>query len=398
MNAVSGALAALFGPSRQAARAHARAYGPDLLRAAAILLVMAWHMPGPARPEPLAAIRPFGWLGVDIFFVLSGYLIGAQLLKGIAAGNGVEFGRFWTSRAFRILPAFLVVLALYFLLPGFSDGKAIQPLWRFLTFTMNFGLDYRVTGAFTSAWSLCVEEHFYWLLPPLVLVLARFRGAGPALALGAAVILGGMALRWGIWSGPAADPATRPADFLRLIYYPTWTRLDGLAMGVLLAAARVLRPAAVARFAPPWLTGPLGLLAAVGTVVLCIRHADGVSLDLAGAVVVYPLACLASTLLLCALLDIEPALRRLPLAPVTFVATLAYSLYLVHKPVQHMLRERLGDGVLHGWTGLGLYLAADFAAALLLWWLIERPFLRLRERVLRRPVPAVAEADMKQAA
>jgi len=396
MNTVSGAIAALLGPSRPAA--HGRAYGPDLLRAAAILLVMAWHMPGPARPETLAAIRPFGWLGVDVFFVLSGYLIGAQLLKGIAAGNGVAFKRFWISRAFRILPAFLVVLALYFALPGFSDGKAIQPLWRFLTFTMNFGLDYRVTGAFTSAWSLCVEEHFYWLLPPLVLVLARARGAGPAMALGAAVILGGMALRWGIWHGPAADPATRPADFLRLIYYPTWTRLDGLAMGVLLAAARIFRPAAVARFAPPWLTGPLGLLAAAGTVALCIRHADGVSLDLTGAVVVYPLACLATTLLLCALLDLEPALQRLPLAPVTLVATLAYSLYLVHKPVQHMLRERLGDGALHGWTGLGLYLAADFAAALLLWLLVERPFLRLRERVLRRPAPTIAEEEMRRAA
>ncbi|KSB90924.1 hypothetical protein AS593_05030, partial [Caulobacter vibrioides] len=345
-----------------------------------------------ARPEPLATIRPFGWLGVDVFFVLSGYLIGAQLLKGIAAGAGVDFKRFWTSRAFRILPAFLVVLALYFLLPGFSDGKAIQPLWRFLTFTMNFGLDYRVAGAFSSAWSLCVEEHFYWLLPPLVLVLARARGAGAAVAVGVAVILGGMALRWGIWHGPAADPATRPADFLRLVYYPTWTRLDGLAMGVLLAAARIFRPALVERLAPPWLTGPLGLLAAAATVVLCARG-DGVMLDLTGAVVVYPLACLATTLLLCALLDLEPALQRLPLAPFTVVATLAYSLYLVHKPVQHMLRERLGDGILHGWTGLGLYLAADFAAALLLWWLIERPFLRLRERVLRRPLPAPVEEE-----
>ena len=394
MNAVSRALAALFAPSRDQ---HRRAYGPDLLRAAAILLVMAWHMPKPARPEPLLTVQPFGWLGVDVFFVLSGYLIGAQLLKGIAAGAGVDFKRFWTSRAFRILPAFLVVLALYFLLPGFSDGKAIQPLWRFLTFTMNVGLDYRVTGAFTSAWSLCVEEHFYWILPPLVLLLARFRGWGPSVAVGAALILGGMALRWGIWHGPAADPSTRPADFLRLIYYPTRTRLDGLALGVLLAAARIFRPAQVARWLPPTITGPLGLAAAVATVILCLRTADGVALDLTGAVFLYPLACLATTLLLCALLDLEPALQRLPLQPVTAVATLAYSLYLVHKPVQHMLREALGDTVLRGWTGLGAYLAADVAAAVLLWLLIERPFLRLRERVLRRPVPAPVE-EMKQAA
>ncbi|MFT4254294.1 MAG: acyltransferase [Caulobacter sp.] len=394
MNAVTGALAALLAPSRDP---HCRAYGPDLLRAAAILLVMAWHMPKPARPEPLLAVQPYGWLGVDLFFVLSGYLIGAQLLKGIAAGNGVDFARFWAGRAFRILPAFLVILTLYFALPGFSDGEALQPLWRFLTFTMNLGLDYRVTGAFTSAWSLCVEEHFYWVLPPLVLLLARFRGAGPAVAVAAAVLLGGMALRWAIWHGPAADPSTRPADFLRLIYYPTWTRLDGLALGVLLAAARVFRPALVARFAPPWLTGSLGLAAAVATVILCRLTADGVALNLTGAVFLYPLACLAATLLLCALLDLEPALQRRPLQPVTAVATLAYSLYLVHKPVQHMLREALGDAVLHGWTGLCAYLAADLAAAILLWLLIERPFLRLRDRVLRKPVPAAME-EMRRAA
>ncbi|WP_343699805.1 acyltransferase [Caulobacter sp.] len=389
MIAVSRAFAALRAPPRDA---HRRAYGPDLLRAAAILLVMAWHMPKPARPEPLLSVQPFGWLGVDVFFVLSGYLIGAQLFKRVAAGSGVDFKRFWTNRAFRILPAYLVVLSLYFLLPGFSDGKTIQPLWRFLTFTMNFELDYRVTGAFTSAWSLCVEEHFYWILPPLVLALSRFKGWGPAVAVGATVILGGMALRWGIWHGPAADPSTRPADFLRLIYYPTWTRLDGLAMGVLLAAARTVFPAQVARLAPPWLTGPLGLLAAAGTVMLCLEHADGVALDLAGAVVLYPLACLASTLLLCALLDLEPALQRLPLQPFTAVATLAYSLYLVHKPVQHMLRDALGDGVLHGWTGVGVYLIGDLVAATILWLLVEHPFLHLRDRVLRKPAHASAES------
>lgn len=345
-----------------------------------------WHLPGPVRVGFIGEIRSLGWIGVDIFFVLSGYLIGTQLLRTVAAGRPIDLRRFWTSRAFRILPAFLAVLALYFLLPGFSDGEGLKPLWRFLTFTMNLDLDYRVTGAFTSAWSLCVEEHFYWALPLLVLALRRTKGVAPALLLTAAVVLGGMALRWGLWRGPAMNPETPGADFLRLIYYPTWCRLDGLALGVLLAAARVFRPELRRRWLSPKLTGPLGVAAWVGVILLCAPF-KGVVLDLTGAVVVYPLAAVGTALLLSMLLDIEPSLRRLPLAPVTAIATLAYSLYLTHKPVQHMLRARLGDELLRGWSGLALYLLADVGAAVLLWLLLEQPGLKLRDRLLARPKP-----------
>ena len=380
-------LAARFASSPSREPGHPRAYGPDLLRAVAILLVMAWHLPRPARVGVLADIQSFGWIGVDIFFVLSGYLIGAQLLKTVAAGRSIELPRFWASRALRILPAFLVVLALYYLLPGFSDGAVLKPLWRFLTFTMNLDLDYRVTGAFTSAWSLCVEEHFYWVLPLLVIAVRRSKSAAPALLLlTAAVLLGGMALRWALWRGPAMNPETPPADFLRLIYYPTWCRLDGLALGVLLAAARVFRPALCRRWLSPKVTGPLGVAAWVCVILLCAR-VDGVVLDLTGAVVVYPLAAIGTALLLSMLLDVESALRRLPLAPVTAIATLAYSLYLVHKPMQHLLRAHLGDRALSGWSGLGLYLLADVGAAVLLWLAIERPGLKLRDRLLARPRP-----------
>lgn len=358
-----------------------------MLRALAIIMVMTWHLPKPVRMGWIADVRDFGWLGVDVFFVLSGYLIGAQMLKSVAAGRPLDLGRFWANRAFRILPAFLVVLALYLLLPGFTDGEGLQPLWRFLTFTMNFGLDYRVSGAFTSAWSLCVEEHFYWLLPLIVLGLRRARSARPVLALAAAILLGGMALRWQLWRGPAADPATQGADFLRLIYYPTWCRLDGLMLGVLLAAARVFRPETCRRWTPPLLTRLLGLAAWIGVIVLC-APAGGVVLDLAGAVIVYPLAALGSVLLLSLLLDVEPGLARLPLQPVTAIATLAYSLYLTHKPVQHLLRQHLGDATLSGWSGLGVYLLADITAAALLWLLVERTGLRLRDRLLRPKLSA----------
>jgi peptidoglycan/LPS O-acetylase OafA/YrhL len=108
-----------------------------------------------------------GWTGVDLFFVLSGYLIANQIFAGLARGATLSPGSFYARRALRTLPVFWLVLALYFLFPAVMGGNTPPPLWRFLTFTQNIGL--RPGTAFSHAWSLCIEEQFYLILP---LVLA----------------------------------------------------------------------------------------------------------------------------------------------------------------------------------------------------------------------------------
>jgi peptidoglycan/LPS O-acetylase OafA/YrhL len=105
---------------------------------------------------------------------------------------------------------------------------------------------------------------------------------------------------------------------------------------------------------------------------------------------------LACALMLSALLDLEPWLARQRPRGLAQLAALAYSLYLVHKPVYCAMWTWLGAEVLHGWTGLLLYVLPCFAAAIVLHLLVERPFLRLRDRVMARPVEA--EAPVRLAA
>jgi peptidoglycan/LPS O-acetylase OafA/YrhL len=146
----------------------ARSNGLDTLRAIAILLVFLNHEAFRSQSSPLLVVQAVGWVGVDLFFVMSGYLIANQVLAGVNRGEDLSLVAFYARRAFRTWPAYWVVLACYFLFPSWMGGNTPAPLWRFLTFNQNFDLP---TGtAFSHAWSLCIEEQFYLVLPLAVLV------------------------------------------------------------------------------------------------------------------------------------------------------------------------------------------------------------------------------------
>lgn len=232
-----------------------RIAGLDLLRAVAILSVVCTHswIAGGMGPG-FGWIEEYGWMGVDLFFVLSGYLIGRQLLMRLKHEGRIDVKAFYRQRAYRILPAYLIVVALYFCFPVLREKPPIQPLWQFLTFTMNLFVDQTVLHAFSSAWSLCVEEHFYLVFPLAVAVIAP-RANGRRLAV---VVLGivllGLAWRGFAW-WQSALPATATGSawdmdgkrYMELIYYPTYARLDGLLFGVVLAILCVHRPLLWAR-------------------------------------------------------------------------------------------------------------------------------------------------------
>src|SRR5207245_2058045 len=113
--------------------------GLDLLRALAIIVVVIYHAALFGFKLP-GRVDRFGWIGVDLFFVLSGYLIGGQLLAPLARGRPIDLPRFFTRRALRILPAYLIILAVYAFLPSWREYPDMSPLWNFFVSVQNIGL------------------------------------------------------------------------------------------------------------------------------------------------------------------------------------------------------------------------------------------------------------------
>jgi peptidoglycan/LPS O-acetylase OafA/YrhL len=355
--------------------------GLDLLRALAIVVVAIYHAGIMGFPLP-GRVDRWGWIGVDLFFVLSGYLIGGQLLAPVARGQPINLKRFFARRALRIMPAYFAVLAIYFLLPSWREYPEMsQPLWKFLLSIQNVGL--HGGTAFSHAWSLAIEDQFYLALPFILLSTNRWPRA--AIALPCAIFFGEIMLRTFLAiENPAEDVGVSFREFQTWIYYPTWTRLDPLVFGVVLAAIEKFRPQWWRRLANIaiwlWLPG-------VVLIVYALWLGEGEYLSVAAATWQFPLIAVGfAVLLVCAQSDRLP-LRRIRIPGAAFVASIAYSAYLVQKLVIHAVAEfyRAHD-VDFTWASalIGVELCV-YLAATILFLAIERPFLELRHRLAPRP-------------
>jgi peptidoglycan/LPS O-acetylase OafA/YrhL len=206
-----------------------RLIGLDILRAVAILLVLGAHQP----PPTVEAAGPFlsalagtwgqgGWIGVDLFFVLSGFLVSGLLFQEYQRTGTVELRRFLIRRAFKIWPPFYVVL--------FASLLIFDPAitWRLIATETLFLQNY-IPAVTMATWSLAVEEHFYLSLAALVWWLLRryrfqpFRWIPP---IWLAVAVACLAMRIAIRDQPYTDMTH---------IFPTHLRIDGLLFGVLLS-------------------------------------------------------------------------------------------------------------------------------------------------------------------
>lgn len=371
----------------------ARLFGLDTLRMLAIAVVMLYHLTIFGElPLRILPVTYFGWMGVDLFFVLSGFLIGQQALKPYLAGQRLSITQFYKRRAYRILPAYLAVLALYFFVPGWREAPQLAPLWKFLTFTMNLGFSFD-RRAFSHAWSLCVEEHFYLVLPLLVTLLMRRPSARKTGAVLASVVLLGIFLR-------AFLMARYPDEVWTRIYFPSYTRLDGLLTGVGLAIIRAFRPqwwqALMQRGHALLLTG----IVCTGCVVWMFRNQDlgnDTGSAMWGVILGFPLLSLGLGLITASSVSNNGLLARIKVPGAETVATLAFGLYLTHKAVGHMVMLHFPKITLsQGPESWLLYAVTCFSAAWLLHVTVERPFLRLRDRAERHKTTSALEDELRE--
>jgi len=352
--------------------------GLDLLRALAIIVVVIYHAALFGFKLP-GRVDRFGWIGVDLFFVLSGYLIGGQLIAPLARDQSIKLGRFFARRAFRILPAYLVILAVYIFLPSWREYPDMSPWWKFLVSVQNIGL--HGGTAFSHAWSLAVEDQFYLLLPLILLFVNRWPRAG--VIVPCAIFLGGLLLRAFLaWQNPG-EGGVSFHGFQLWIYYPTWTRLDPLVFGVALAATE--------RFRPSWwkqlMDWALWLwLPGLVLIVYALYLGEGDYLTVAASIWQFPLIAFGmAALLVCA---VSPRLpfRRVAIPGAAFVASIAYSAYLIQKLVMHFVAQfcTAHNIVLASAPALVLVEICVYAAATALFFAVERPFLQLRHRLAPR--------------
>lgn len=361
----------------------ARLNGLDHLRATAITFVFFFHYFIISKGEPawLPGVAKFGWTGVDLFFVLSGFLISAQLFAQVKAGQPLSYRDFFLKRVFRIIPAYLVTVGLYFIFPVFREREALPPLWRFLTFTQNLGLNLKDFGTFSHAWSLCVEEHFYLFLPLILIALQQTNRFRNGTWLFVILFLGGFVIRYASYVylyGPwQADDASW-MYWYKYIYYPTYTRLDGLLAGIAIAALSVFSPARwrmVAGYGN-WLMLP-GILLLTAAYFLCADQQT-----FTASVFGFPLIALGFGWLVGAAISPASFLYRW-YSPVTaLLANLSYALYLTHKGIIHLTRDLLAGYELHPNLMLVICTVTCLAGAYAMHILIEKPFMRLRHRVM----------------
>lgn len=341
------------------------------MRGIAILLVLVFHFPILTGNTTIdALIRPVagaGWAGVDLFFVLSGFLVGRMILIEAERPKGLDTRRFFSRRILRLWPALYVYLGVSVLIGG---ADMAHRAWPVLVHVQNYS---GVT--IDHLWSLAVEEHFYLISAFALPWLVRRGGPRRLVTMLLAIMAASFALRTG--AVLAGVPMVR-------IQWQTQYRVDALACGVLLAAIHLHYPAVFARLARQ--RTPLAAIAAGGYTILIVGDAGAFRHSI-GFVVAY----LASAALILATYDAKPpAAIRAPVRALAGLGTIAYSLYIWHSSIgQTGAAIATGMGVTAPFGLTVATYASVIAWAWLAFRLIEQPIMALRDARPRRAGPAV---------
>jgi peptidoglycan/LPS O-acetylase OafA/YrhL len=338
----------------------------DLLRSVAILMVVAYHLTQ-TSPKPLAALMSpirVGEYGVDLFFVLSGWLIGGLYWREQARFGSVDLPRFWVRRWLRTIPPYLVALALAWMAVRVQRHDSFN--WGYLFFIQNY---YERLPFFLVSWSLCIEEHFY-VFVPLLLLWARGR---PWFMLVTCVSLIMAAPLCRCW---LSQHGAIPEFGFKLT--ATHLRLEGLLLGFSAAYVPVFSASrwfSIQRFSR-W----VGAVSAAVLILIMMLTQHQVWMYRIG------LTALAALLTAVLIWLVEKTPGRISSSRlIKAIALSSYSVYLTHALCLHMARVIVGTMPAFIWFAyfpIATVLVVGGGAAF--YFTVERTCIQMRDRLLPR--------------
>lgn len=353
----------------------------DFLRGIAIIAVMGYHFHTVAtgfRVIPIIQypFTHFGREGVNLFFTLSGFLVGGLLLRQYASTGVIDARRFIVRRIFKIWPAYYVLIAFHMV-----AGR--HPLSTFAVQNLTHLQNYLGTSI-SQTWSLAVEEHFYLLLPALLLLFARWKlRANAILAMLGLICLAVLIGRSIVVVNGGLDAA----------FFQTQYRIDSLLAGVMLAAVYWMKPELYRRLAQKkgMLLAIVGFL--VAWLAFATRH------DSLDESIGYTIQSAGYVALIVLMLEHTGAMARIWLfRAIAWVGVYSYGIYLWHSiafaPADILIAKTsaLGLPALVIWAlALAFQIAIAISAGYITTRLVEFPFLLLRNALF--PAQGVASAE-----
>jgi peptidoglycan/LPS O-acetylase OafA/YrhL len=341
--------------------------GLDGLRALAVLGVIVFHFSRDALPA--------GFLGVDVFFVVSGYLITTLLLREVGASGRISLPSFWARRARRLLPALCVMTAVVVVASAidFTDNElhdirahALGSLfycanWVFIHGHSSYFATLGRPSPFLHTWTLAIEEQFYVVFPLVVFAARRVIARRPM--VGAAVAFAG-AVASQLWMAHLVQPHHDPSR----AYFGS----DSHASGILVGVALAFMLAAVGRVDRAQRTASAAGVVLLAGVAATMRLADDNSLGLyRGGYLAFALACAALIVVVVQFRDTAFS-RALSVGPLVAIGLRSYSLYLWHWPVRVFVTHdnvHAGGAALFVWRAVTLAVLAEVSYRF-----VERPF------------------------
>jgi peptidoglycan/LPS O-acetylase OafA/YrhL len=352
----------------------------DGIRALAVALVLADHggIPGLSG----------GFLGVDVFFVLSGFLITSLLLDELGRTGRIALRGFWIRRARRLLPALIVMVLAVVVARDLFPPEAVAALrddavaaffwmsnWAFVAQEADYFAHGAAPSPLQHTWSLGVEEQYYLIWPLLVIAVAAVFRARAQLAVFVLATAGVLA------SAAGAVLFTSDATLNR-VYFGTDTRAQALLVGAA-AAALLVRDWSTLTLGGPhlrarWARWIARILPMIGLAVLAAaaHQATGAPREFRGGLLVVVALAAAIVIAPVALEQGGPVARVLAWRPLVWLGAISYGVYLWHWPIFLAL-----NGERTGWSGWSLFAvrcAATIAVAATSWWLLEQPIRRWR--------------------